>query len=75
VLQEGEALMTVETLTQIGHQREMEINSLRLALEDREEEKMAHQEELTELRRLVNSWQWISLHKRIWQLVEEENSV
>ena len=50
-----EALLTIEALTQIGHQRELEIESLRLALEDREDEKKLHQEELTELRRFVSS--------------------
>ncbi len=48
---------TVESLTHLIHERDDEIESLQGALDDREMEKKAHQEELTELRRSVETIQ------------------
>ncbi len=48
---------TVESLTHVIHERDDEIESLQGALDDREMEKKAHQEELTELRRSVETIQ------------------
>ena len=49
----GDPYNAEAALTELVHERDDEIESLQTALDDREKEKEAHQEELTELRRSV----------------------